>query len=187
MKSNSEGTEKMAKENNIENQDKISSSGQVNSEDKELNIVRTLNAPKDLVYKTFIEPSYLERWWGPYNCQKSVVELDPIVGGKISIKMTITGGKEVNLTGEFYEIIENEKIAFTTGPADTSNGAFDVVNLNTVLFEENNGKTNLILNVKMLKAAGVQAKFAFQGMVKGFPESLVKLEELIKELYVQNN
>ena len=94
--------------------------------------------------------------------------------------MTMIGGKEVILKGEFYELIENERIVFTTGTVVDSNGNFDVINLNTVIFEENNGKTNLILKVRMIKSPVERTASAFKGMVKGWPESLNKLENFLK-------
>lgn len=170
----------MAKENQFNDQKTIKSSELEHSVDSKFKIVRTFHTPKELVYKAFIDPSYLQRWWGSYYCQKSVCKVDAKVGGKISIKMTMKGGMEVLLNGEFYELIENEKIVFTTGTIGDSNGDFEVINLNTVLFEENNERTNLILTVKMIKAPKKRAASAFQGMVKGWPESLNKLEECLK-------
>lgn len=173
--------EKQSKENNT-----IKPINPEISNQKEMKIVRTFNAPKELLYKAFIVPSYLEKWWGSFYCQKSVCKLDPTVGGKISILMTMVGGEEVNLIGEFHEIIENEKIVFTTEPADNSNGEFNVQNLNTVVFKENKGKTDLILNVKMVKISGEKTKFAFPGMVKGWTDSISKLEEFVKLEFIKN-
>lgn len=177
----------MTKDNQFKAQESIKSSEESISEDQEIRIVRTFDAPKELLYKAFIDPSYLQRWWGPYYCQKSVCKVSAKVGGKISIQMTMTGGKEVNLTGEFYELIENERIVFTLGTIGDSNKDFDVVNLNTVVFEENEGKTNLILTARMLKSLGTRATSAFQGMVKGLPESLNKLEKCLKLDYLSSS
>ena len=170
----------MVRDNHFKDQDVIKPSEQSISEGKEVKIVRTFNAPKKLLYKAFIDPIYLQRWWGSYYCQESVCKVDPKVGGKIFITMTMKGGMEVRLEGEFYELIENEKIIFTTGTVGESNKDFEVVNLNTVVFKEKEGKTDLVLTVKMIKSPKIRAESAFQGMVRGWPESLNKLEELIK-------
>ena len=105
----------MTKDNQLKEEDIIKSSEQIISEDKELRIVRTFDAPKELLYKAFIEPSYLAQWWGNYYCEKTVCNLNPKVGGSISIQMTMKGGIIVDLKGEFHELIENEKLVFTTG------------------------------------------------------------------------
>lgn len=149
---------------------------------KKIEITRSFNAPKNLLYKAFIEPKYLEKWWGTYHCQKSVCHVDPRVGGQLSIQMTMVSGMNVLLKGEILEMIKNEKIVFTTGTVDENTGEFLVLNKNTVIFYENNGKTDLILNVEMIKAKTEREKAAFHGMVKGWPESLNKLEEYICHL-----
>lgn len=153
------------------------------SENKELNIVRTFNAPKNLLYQAFTNPDYLGRWWGNYYCERSVCQLDPQVGGVVNIKMIMRGGKEVLLKGEYHELIENERIVFTTGPVDKNTNESELVTLNTVLLEEIDGKTKLNLNVKFIKAPEGVAEFAVQGMFKGWPDSLKKLEEFIETGY----
>lgn len=148
-------------------------------ENNELNIVRTFDAPKNLLYQAFINPEYLGRWWGNYYCERSVCQLDPKVGGEVKIKMIMRGGKEVLLKGEYHELIENEKIVFTTGPVEAYSDESDIVTLNTVLLVEIDGKTKLNLTAKMVKAPVDKAEFAIQGMFKGLPDSLNKLEEFI--------
>ena len=170
----------MVKEHYFKDQEVIKSTELETSEEKELKIVRRFHAPKELLYKAFIDPLYLQKWWGTYHCQKSICKVNPVVGGEISILMTMLGGKEVFLKGEFHELIENERIVFTIGPADDSAKDFYVVNRKTGVIEENNGNTNLNLSVKMVKAAGARTGSAFQGMLKGWPESLTRLEECLK-------
>ena len=172
----------MTNDDSFREQEIIKSSEQKNSFNKELKIVRTFNAPKELLYKAFIDPEYLGRWWGSYYCQKAVCQLDPEVGGKILIQMTMANGMDVLLKGEFYELVENKRLVFTTGTVENSTGNLDIVNLNTVEFEENNGKTNLILKVKMIKSPVERFESAFNGMIKGWPESISKLEELINQI-----
>ena len=169
----------MTNEKRIKTQDTIKATEQQIT-DNELKIVRTFNAPRELMYKAFIDPIYLARWWGTYYCVKNECELDVRVGGKVSITMFMPGDKEVTVTGEYYELIENEKIVFSTGIFDEKIGDFDTVNVNTVVFEEIDGKTKLSLTVKMVKANPERAEFAFKGMVKSWPESIARLEEFIK-------
>ncbi len=172
----------MTKDDQIKEQEIIRPAGAKNPQDKELKIVRTFNAPKELLYKAFIDPEYLAKWWGPYFCQKSVCQLTPEVGGKISIQMTMANGMDVHLKGEFYEIVENERLVFTTGTVENTTGDLDVVNLNTVEFDENDGKTDLILRVKMIKSPPGRFESAFNGMVKGWPDSLNKLDEFLSKI-----
>ena len=150
---------------------------------KDLNIVRTFDAPKNLLYQAFINPEYLGKWWGNYYCERSICQLDPKVGGEVKIKMVMRGGREVLLKGEYHELIENEKIVFTTGLVEDSSEESEIITLNTVLLEEIRGKTKLNLNVKMIKAPEGKAEFAVQGMLKGWPDSLNRLEEFIKAEY----
>jgi len=59
---------------------------------KEFTIARTLNAPRELVWKAWTEREALEEWWGPKGCPIEVEELDVKPGGKFHYSMRMPDG-----------------------------------------------------------------------------------------------
>ena len=54
----------------------------------DLMLERTLDAPRDLVWKAWTEPEHIKRWWAPrpYQTPECEIELKP--GGKFFTRMT---------------------------------------------------------------------------------------------------
>ena len=55
-----------------------------------LTIIRTINAPKALVFKAFSEAEALAAWWGPKGMPVKVMTLDFKPNGKFHYKMEYT-------------------------------------------------------------------------------------------------
>jgi len=55
--------------------------------DRELVMTRVFDAPCELVFEAFTDPSHLMKWWGPHGCTVISCEADPRVGGTWSISM----------------------------------------------------------------------------------------------------
>jgi uncharacterized protein YndB with AHSA1/START domain len=54
---------------------------------KELTIIRTFDAPCELVWKAWTDPKLLKQWWGPNNVTIPECEIDQRVGGTFYIVM----------------------------------------------------------------------------------------------------
>src|SRR5665213_1920558 len=86
----------------------------------QLTIVRTINAPVELVYKAWTDPELLAKWWGPNGVTNPVCELDLRPGGAIDIVMLAgkelgdLAGNEWPITGIFQEIIPPSKLVYTS-------------------------------------------------------------------------
>ena len=77
------------------------------------------------------------------------------------------------MTGAFQEIAETERIVFTSGALDADgNLLFEV--LNTVIFEEQAGKTKLTLHASVSKIKP-QAAGHLAGTEQGWSQSLDRL------------
>jgi uncharacterized protein YndB with AHSA1/START domain len=143
-----------------------------------LSITRTFDAPRALVFKAWTDPKMLARWWGPHQFTNPVCELDARPGGKIRIDMRGPEGTIYPMTGVFHEIVEPERLVFSTTPLD-DNGKpmFEV--LNTIAFEDDGGKTKFTLQARVVKATAVAAQY-LDGMEAGWTQSLERLEEILK-------
>jgi uncharacterized protein YndB with AHSA1/START domain len=80
--------------------------------------------------------------------------------------------------GVYLEIVEPERLVFTTTALEDERGNPDLENLNTVTFAEHNGKTRLTLHVAVIKATQEAAR-ALAGMEQGWTQTLDRLDDLV--------
>lgn len=138
---------------------------------QELDLVRTFDAPRELVWKAWTDPQHLAMWWGPHGFSNPVCEVDVRVGGAIHIEMRGPDGTIYPNDGEFVEVVPPERLAFTSGVTDL----FEV--LTTVTLTERGGRTTVAVNARVLKATGDAAPF-LAGMEAGWSQSLERLAEV---------
>lgn len=116
-----------------------------NTTNKELSITRIINAPREFVFKAWIESEQLTRWWGPKGFTSIVHIWNPTPGGEILIDMISPDEIVYPMDGKFLEIIPNEKIVFTSAALDDKQERLFEVK-NTITFIEESGKTKLALH-----------------------------------------
>ena len=73
---------------------------------------RTFDAPRELVFGAFKDPSRLARWWGPNGFTSSIHELDLRPGGTWRLTMHGPDGAAYASESVFLEIVEPERIVF---------------------------------------------------------------------------
>ena len=147
------------------------------SSEKEMSLTRLINAPREVVFKAWTDPEQLEKWWGPKDFTNPVCKIDPQPGGSIYIEMKAPDGIVYPMNGEFHEIVEPERIVFTSAALD-KNGKqlFEV--LNTVIFTEENGKTKLTLHAAVSNITD-EGRPYLDGMNEGLNQSINRLDEFV--------
>jgi uncharacterized protein YndB with AHSA1/START domain len=123
----------------------------VNEETRgEITISRTFDAPRELVYRAFVDPDQLCEWYGPtgFYVPCETVQIDARPGGFqrfVMVNLEDPGGRyQVEVT--LSEVVENELLVGhqdverigAAGPSSTSR-------LRLEFLEEANGKTRLEL------------------------------------------
>lgn len=83
-----------------------------------LKIDREFNAPVEQLFQAFTSPEALEAWWWPKGLYTDKVELQFREGGTYFINMKGYEKGGGGMTGEFEEIVENERIVMTDYFAD---------------------------------------------------------------------
>ena len=81
-------------------------------------ITRIFDAPRELVWKAWTEPEHFMRWWGPKIFTSPSCEIDLRVGGKFLWCMEWPDGRRNYTTGEYLEIVPNERLVYTDFFAD---------------------------------------------------------------------
>jgi uncharacterized protein YndB with AHSA1/START domain len=104
-------------------------------------IVRTIQAPRELVWRAWTDPERFARWWGTAQVRVEDVEMDVRTGGGWRNRMILDDGTEILWSGEYREAVPQERLvlAFTDVPGGTE---FDVF---TVTLVERDGATEMTL------------------------------------------
>jgi uncharacterized protein YndB with AHSA1/START domain len=78
----------------------------------EIAISRIFNAPRELVYRAFVDPDQLAQWFGPVGASvpRDSIEIEARVGGHMRFLMTLDDdpGFRNPIDATFTEVIENE-------------------------------------------------------------------------------
>jgi len=143
---------------------------------QELTLTRIYGTPRSIVFKAWTDPKHMARWWGPRGFTNPVCEMDVRPGGRIRIDMRGPDGTVYPMGGVFHEIVEPERLVFTSTAFEDEHGHAKLENLNTVTFVEQNGTTKLTLHVRVLKFSPELAA-ALDGMEQGWSESLYRLAD----------
>jgi uncharacterized protein YndB with AHSA1/START domain len=88
---------------------------------QDLVIERTLEAPPDLIWKMWTEPAHFAAWYGPGGATIPVAKMDVRVGGMRLLCMEMTtpdGTMRRWFTGEYLEVVENERLVYTDSMSD---------------------------------------------------------------------
>ena len=78
--------------------------------DREIQMSRSFDAPRELVFSALIDPELVPKWWGMRNSTTVVAKLDARAGGEWRFVQTSPDGNEYGFHGEFREITPPELI-----------------------------------------------------------------------------
>ena len=84
-------------------------------------IERDFDAPVDLVWKMWTDPEHFKEWYGPDGATIPAAEMDVRVGGTRLVCMEVhapNGAMRMWFTGEYGEVIENERLVYTESMSD---------------------------------------------------------------------
>src|ERR1700759_5219852 len=84
-----------------------------------MTITRTVDAPREIVWKAWTDSKYVKQWWGPEGFTAPVCQMDVRVGGKSLCCMKTPDGQEFWNAIEYHEIVPYEKIVSSMYFADS--------------------------------------------------------------------
>jgi uncharacterized protein YndB with AHSA1/START domain len=146
---------------------------------KDLVLTRVFDAPRELVWKAWTDPKMLAIWWGPKGFTNPRCEVDVRRDGRIHIDMRGPDGTVYPMAGKYTEVVEPERLAFTSGALD-KDGKLLFEFLNTITFVEKEGRTTLTLHSRLLSTAPDTERY-LRGHEAGWTLSLEKLAELVND------
>ena len=84
-------------------------------------IERSFDAPVDLIWQMWTDPEHFAAWYGPEGATIPVAKMDVRVGGTRLVCMemqTPDGAMQMWFTGEYREVVENERLVYTESMSD---------------------------------------------------------------------
>jgi uncharacterized protein YndB with AHSA1/START domain len=88
---------------------------------KNVVIERSFDAPPDLIWQMWTDSEHFAAWYGPTGAAIPVAEMDVRVGGTRLVCMqmeTPNGSMQMWFTGEYREVVENERLVYTESMSD---------------------------------------------------------------------
>ncbi len=147
-------------------------------------IERTFDAAVDVIWQMWTDPEHFKEWYGPKGFTVPVADMDMRVGGKRLICMASPDGSmKMWTTGEYTEIVPNERLVYTESPADENGNVvspsamgmpdgYPTTTEVTVLLEDLGGRTKMVMT-----HAGVPADSGAGG---GWEQAFDKLVDHIE-------
>ncbi|MFD2614271.1 SRPBCC family protein [Paenibacillus gansuensis] len=155
---------------------------EVNMQDREIVINRTLNAPRELVWEAWTRPEHLNHWWGPEGFTITLQEFELKTGGVWKYVMHGPDGVDYPNHNVFIEVRQPERLVYSAGDGDEdSPGQFQT----TVTFAEEGVKT--LVNMRMLFKTAEERNYVVKeyGAIEGGNQTLDRLEKLLASLQVR--
>jgi uncharacterized protein YndB with AHSA1/START domain len=84
-------------------------------------IERTFDASVAVMWQMWTDPEHFKNWYGPTGASIPVAKMDVRVGGARLVCMEVRtpkGPMQMWFTGEYLDVVENERLVFTESMAD---------------------------------------------------------------------
>lgn len=146
------------------------------SEGGDLVFERTFDAPREVVWKAFMDPERIPHWWGPRNTTTTVAEMDVRPGGSWRYVSHAPDRDDVAFFGEYLEIDPPNRFSWTF--MFDVEGAGPQGGPETFVFEDVGGRTKLT-SISHLGSPEVIEGALATGMVRGAIETWDRLEALL--------
>ena len=145
--------------------------------DLEIQMTRTFDAPRELVFEAHTSCEHMKHWWGPRRYEVASCEFDFRVGGRWRILHRGPDGEEHGFRGEFREIVRPERIVWTF----EYEGMPGHISVETLTLTEDSGRTTLtatsVFDSKEDRDGMLQS-----GMEEGAAETWDRLAEYVASM-----
>src|SRR6185295_13245583 len=144
--------------------------------DREIEVERDFNAPRQLVFDAFTKPELVKRWLlGPDGWSMPVCEIDLRVGGALRYLWRHSDGREMGLRGVFREIARPARLVHTEV---FDHPWYPGEAVDTAVLTEGRGKTTLTTTV-LYASQEIRDAVLKSGMETGVARSYDRLEEIL--------
>lgn len=140
-------------------------------------ITRDFDAPRDRVFRAWIEPDLVARWLGPRNTTMAIERWDARTGGAYRYAAVRDGEEIARFYGSFHEVRPNERLVQTF----TFEGYPDGVSLETMTFEDLGDGRTRVVGLSVVDTVAARDMIIASGMEVGVIEGYEKLDDLLAQ------
>ena len=146
--------------------------------DRELVVTRTFDAPARVVFDAWTKPELLRQWWMPKSAGITLVSLEADVrtGGSYRFVFRHGTSEPMAFFGKYLEVTPNARIVWTNEESDHGGS------VTTVTFEEQGGKTFVVLTERYASKEALDAAIASGSTSGDRNETFDQLEALVGTL-----
>ena len=153
--------------------DDLSSAQVTLPSDREILIIRSFAAPRDVVFDAWTKPEHLAHWWDPSSERLASCDIDLRPNGTFRF---VPRGAMPPFIGTYREIVPPERLVFSTVVAPSGEES-----IGTLLFEERDGGTILRLTIACASQADRDALLEMR-IDAGTLQTLENLNEYVARL-----
>jgi uncharacterized protein YndB with AHSA1/START domain len=145
--------------------------------DREIQVERVFDAPRDRVFAAFTDPALIPEWWGPRDTTTVVDQMDVRPGGSWRFVVRNSDGSEDGFRGTYREITPPERVVQTF----EWEGMPGYVSIDTATFEDLGDRTK-VTTTSLFHTTEERDGMLESGMERGLNESYARLDELLARL-----
>jgi uncharacterized protein YndB with AHSA1/START domain len=144
--------------------------------DREIVVTRLIDAPREIVFAAFTEREHIEQWWAPRGATTHEMDVKP--GGTWRYSQPARDGSLNPFKIKFIELDKPARLVYDYGT--DAEDAPDPVRT-TVTFEEQDGKTEVTLQLLFVTAAERKQAVKYGGIV-GAMQALENLADYLAKV-----
>lgn len=148
----------------------------------DLTVTRIIGARRSSVWKAWEDPKHLEKWWAPAPVVTISTKHDFFAGGGFGTIMRLEDGTEFDGEGCFLDIVENERIVWTSALQGGWRPNKDDMPFSAVVTLEDHPEGTKYTATALHNNDEDRQKHADMGFIDGWAASIEQLGKLAEEL-----
>jgi uncharacterized protein YndB with AHSA1/START domain len=145
--------------------------------DREIQVERIFEAPRDRVFAVYTDPELIPEWWGPRDTTAVVDQMDVRAGGSWRFVVKDSDGSETGFRGTYREVTAPERIVQTF----EWEGMPGYISLETAVFEDLGDRTK-VTTTSLFYTSEERDGMLGSGMEGGMNETYDRLDEVLERL-----
>ena len=143
-----------------------------------VDLTRTIPGPREEIYRAFLDPELLQRWFCPGEFAVVTASVDEHVGGRHVVEMLAPDGMRLAFESVIRDLVENERIVLDFAFVGPEPGEREDTLLTVTLSDAPGGGTDVRFEHERITLA--PPNFDRPGVNAGWTSVLDKLETLYR-------
>lgn len=143
--------------------------------DRDVMFTRLVNAPRDIVFQAWTDPTHLDQWWGPDGFTTTTESMDVRPGGHWRYMMVGPDGTDYPNLISYREVVTPELLVYDHGDFDNPE-QFQV----TVTFAARDGKTEIRMQTVFPTAEALRYVVENFGAIEGGKQTVASMAEYVE-------